>query len=346
MRSEQEIPIFTNPGKEILGQDAIQFLRNLGRTSWIDIKGVDESRSRVITTLLHGNEPSGLLSLHRWLLTNPRPVTNICVLIGAVDTALELPIFAHRMLPHQRDFNRCFRAPFDGLQGRLARSIIERLELLQPECICDIHNTSGTGPSFVIATADGTQTRVLAEKFCRRMIVTDFRLGSVMELKVGCPAITIECGGAQDSEADEVASQGLECIATEDDLFMQGNGSDMYDLPDELEVLFSPLRVELVPVATIAYEEEPSELADVSITPTIEHQNYGVTHQDYRLGWVGAGGLPSLSARDAAGQEQVHTLLREDNGWVYPAQNLRIFMATTNATIAATDCLFYAVPAN
>ena len=44
-----------------------EFLEKLKKPSWILLKGKDRTRCRVLTTLLHGNEPSGFIALHRYL---------------------------------------------------------------------------------------------------------------------------------------------------------------------------------------------------------------------------------------------------------------------------------------
>ncbi|WP_179957431.1 succinylglutamate desuccinylase/aspartoacylase domain-containing protein [Exilibacterium tricleocarpae] len=321
-----------------LAQDSVSWLRQLGRPSWIDIPGIDSSRRRVLTTLLHGNEPSGVLAIHRWLQGLDTPAVNISLLIASVTTALQEPVFSRRMAAGQRDLNRCFKAPFNDQQGHLAQQIMERIISLQPECVIDIHNTSGSGPSFAVATADGFAQRNLAGFFCRRLIVTDLRLGSLMEIDAGCPAVTIECGGARDEESQATALAGIENITTADVLFPAAPRH-------ELEVLHHPVRVILKPAVTVTYSASPSEDSDVTLWPDIERCNYGITPVDRCLGWVGPGGLRQLAAPDTAGIDRVSHLLREDNGWLYPARNLRLFMATTNAKIARDDCLFYAVAA-
>ena len=50
-----------------------------------------------------------------------------------------------------------------------------------------------------------------------------------------------------------------------------------------------------------------------------------------------------FTAQDAGGRCAVTRLVRIENGEVYPAQPLKLFMITTNAAIAESDCLFYAV---
>jgi hypothetical protein len=61
--------------------------------------GGDESRTRALVTLLHGNEPSGVRALRRWLLSQQQPAVNLLCIVASVHAALELPEFSHRMLP-------------------------------------------------------------------------------------------------------------------------------------------------------------------------------------------------------------------------------------------------------
>ena len=58
---------------------------------------------------------------------------------------------------------------------------------------------------------------------------------------------------------------------------------------------------------------------------------------------VGGGINGAGIARDAAGRCAVNRLVRIENGELYPARPLRLFMITNNAAIAESDCLFYAV---
>ena len=332
------LPVLNENELPDLELDAVSWLQQLGQSCWIDVPGLDRSRRRVVTTLLHGNEPSGLLALHRWLRQRPTPVVNMSFLVASVAAALQPPFFSLRMPAGQRDLNRCFKAPFYDRQGVLAQRIMARIASLQAECLVDIHNTSGSGPSFAVAITNQFEQRALAGFFCRRMIVTDFRLGSLMEIQAGCPTITIECGGARDSESEATAFAGIERLATTENLFAAGSG-------DEMEILHHPVRVVLSPQATITYSDRLSEDTDITLWPTIEHCNHGITPVDRCLGWVGADGLQLLKADNAAGEDQLPRLLREHNGWLYPARNLQLFMATTNAAIARSDCLFYAVAA-
>lgn len=42
------------------------WLRELDRATLLRVPGRDRSQTRIVTTLLHGNEPSGVRAIHAW----------------------------------------------------------------------------------------------------------------------------------------------------------------------------------------------------------------------------------------------------------------------------------------
>ena len=61
--------------------------------------------------------------------------------------------------------------------------------------------------------------------------------------------------------------------------------------------------------------------------------------------WAGpvAPSASLFTALDVGGRCAVTKLVRIEDGKLYPAQPLKLFMITNNAAIAHSDCLFYAV---
>ena len=57
-------------------------------TLFRSIPGRDSSRTRVLVTLSHGNEPSGVEAVHGWLQAEQVPAVNVVVILGAVQAAL------------------------------------------------------------------------------------------------------------------------------------------------------------------------------------------------------------------------------------------------------------------
>ncbi len=330
--------IIKNPDAAACGHSVKEFLCRLGGPTWIDIDGMDPSRTRVMVTLLHGNEPSGVKALFNWLIneTRKKPLTNISFFVCSVEAALTEPDFSHRYLKDEPDMNRCFRPPFKGQNGILAERILDRIKLLEPEAMIDIHNTSGSGPDFTIAPNHDDQYAALAANFSRRFIMTELKLGSLMEVDIGCPIITLECGGSFDMTADHTAMQAIEYLATRDDLYDQANRQGV-------NVYTHPLRFEIKDDVSITYGDDKKSDFDVTLASDIEKHNFGVTPANDFLGWVGSRGLDYFTAIDDCGNDVVADLFEVRDGKLYTKDTLRLFMVTPRPEIASKDCLFYLV---
>ncbi len=327
-----------NPRPEELGDNVEQFLQSLAGPACLFIDGRDQSRTRALVTLLHGNEPSGVMALHRWLALGRQPAVNVLCIVASVTAALEPPLFSHRMLPRARDLNRCFRPPFEDAQGVLAEEILEILRLHRPEAVIDMHNTSGSGPSFGVCTFIDRQHDALVSLFTQRLIVSNLGLGALMEISEHAyPTVTVEVGGRLDEEAHELAFEGMDRYFCADTVLCQG------DTDWGLEVLRDPIRLELNRGVTLTYAESPCDSYDITLKPDIEHHNFGGVTPDTLLGWAGTEARRLFSAQDAGGSCAVSRLVRIEQGCLYPAQPLKLFMITNNASIAHADCLFYAV---
>jgi hypothetical protein len=327
-----------DPDPATLPHDVESFLRWLGGPACLLITGEDPTRCRALVTLLHGNEPSGAMALLRWLRGGDRPAVNLLCIVASVTAALTAPLFSHRMLPRARDLNRCFRPPFNDAQGKLAEEILALLELHRPEAVIDMHNTSGSGPSFAVCTFPDRQHDALAAHFTRRLIVSHLDLGALMEISESTrPTVTIEVGGRLDDEAHETAWEGLCRYAAARDVFAAGVADW------GLERLRDPVRLELRDGVSLTYAEAPCPGHDITLRPDIEHHNFGAVTPDTTLGWAQGDASRLFRAVDASGACAVRRLVRVEAGRLRPAQPLKLFMIATNAGIAQSDCLFYAV---
>lgn len=321
-----------------IGNNVEEFLRLLGGPTCFFISGDDDSRCRALVTLLHGNEPSGAMALHRWLRSAERPAVNLVCIVASVAAALETPLFSHRMLPRARDLNRCFRPPFEDAQGALAEEILEILRMHHPEAVVDMHNTSGSGPSFGVCTHMDRHHDALVSIFTQRLIVSRLDLGALMDISEhSYPTVTVEVGGRLDEEAHELAYEGMSRY------FAASSVLDEADTDWGLELLRDPIRLELNDHVTLTYADEPRNNYDITLRLDIEHHNFGGVTPDTLLGWAGGRERDLFSALDAGGRCAVTRLVRIEEGKLYPAQPLKLFMITNNAAIAEADCLFYAV---
>jgi hypothetical protein len=341
MLSNQTYPIhyWEAPEPEDIGTTLDEFLKQLLGPTWIYIPGRDHSRCRAVTTLLHGNEPSGLHAVHNWLLSGETPETDLYCFIASVEAAQHPPGFHYRMLPGHRDLNRCFRPPYKDQEGMVAADLLHRLCAVSPEAILDIHNTSGSGPSFAVVTSTDPRHIALSTLFTRHLIITDLRLGAIMEFEQGdFPVTTIECGGSHDPQAHQLAIEGFRRFARKKALF------DSESLAAPTIIYKHPLRVEMIEGSEIAFSDQPIEGPDLTLHSDVEHFNFGEAAAGSVLGWLGDRGLSCLTARDALGREHINHYFEQAGNQLQTRQALRLFMVTKNPDIALSDCLFYLVP--
>ncbi len=337
VRQSHPIQFIHNPVPETLPDEVGEFLRQLGGPTLIIVDGQDNSRCRAVATLLHGNEPSGVKALLQWLRSGDRPAVKVICLIASVQAALHESLFRHRQIPGQRDMNRCFAPPYNDHQGHIARHFMELLEHYQPEALLDIHNTSGMSPGFGVVTYESPAHDALVALFSRRMIVTELRLGALMELSTeDLPVVTIECGGAQQPESDRLAEEGLQPYLFNNVVLKPEPGLKM-------DIYKNAVRLQLSPGSRIAFADQPVSGADLTVPFDVEKFNFGVIPALTRLGWLGPEGTAVFRVQSTKSHEDVfpHYFLSRSSG-LYSAQQLKLFMITTNPTIALSDCLLYA----
>ncbi|RLA09572.1 MAG: hypothetical protein DRQ60_00635 [Gammaproteobacteria bacterium] len=316
------------------------FLQQLGGPAWIHIKGENSQRTRVVTTLLHGNEPSGSIALHRCLLEGKKPVVDLHCFIASTEAALTPPLFTQRSLPGHADLNRCFQEPFEGVEGSIARQCLEHIEKLAPEAVIDIHNTSGDGPAFGVSAYEKTAHNALAACFTHRMVITDLRFGALLEAtREDLHIVTVECGGNQESSSHQLAYDGLCRYLLTDDLYSA-------DLSREiLELLKHPLRLELAAGSSLTHHDQKKPGFDVTVAEDIEQHNFGEVTSETTLGWLGDKGLDALTVNAPQDKNLIRHYFTEQQSRLVPKIPLKLFMATPNPEIAASDCLCYFVTA-
>lgn len=327
------------PAPSEIGETPEELLEQLTGPTWIYVPGHDHSRCRAIITLLHGNEPSGLHAIHALLRNGDTPATDLYLCIASVKAAQHPPQFHYRMLPGRRDLNRCFRPPYKDSEGILAAEILHRLCAVQPETVLDIHNTSGSGPSFAVVTNNDPRHQPLTALFTQHLIVTDLRLGAIMEFEEGnFPVTTIECGGCHDPQAHQLAIEGVHRFAFTKQLFAPNSPND------EIVIYQDPLRLEMLEGCEIAYADHAIDGPDLTLHSDVEQFNFNEAPAQTVLGWLGPRGIHCLTARDATGCEHIGHYFEVRDNQLLTRQPLRLFMVTKNPTIALSDCLFYLVP--
>jgi hypothetical protein len=323
--------------REQISDDINQFLRVLRGPTVLTIPGHDESRTRALITLLHGNEPSSVRAFHRWLLRDQRPAVNILVVIAAVEAALTEPGFGLRFLPGARDFNRCWFPPFDGAEGEMAKRILNLLHSAHPECLVDLHNNSSHTPPYGIAPKIGAPERNLVSLFANRFVHTPLELGTLVEAtQSDFPSVSIECGRSGDPAADEAAFEGLDRYLSREDLALEGT-------PRPMTLLVDPVRICIPEGVEIAFGEGPDLAIDLTVSQDIDRHNFELLPRGTQIGWLGARGIWPIEIQSREGRARGGEFFTINAGVLETLRPLIPVMMTTNVRSAIDDCLFYAL---
>lgn len=328
-----------NPKPNELGNSVNEFLKILDQPTCIIQDGLDNSRSRVIVTLQHGNEPSGVMALWRWLKSNEKPAVQIVMIIASVNTALQQPMFHYRHLPGERDLNRCYKAPFGDEAGQLAKGILDNIYQAKPEAVVDMHNTSGSSPAFGVATHIDEKHEIITAIFTERLIITHLKLGALMDIsELHYPTVTIEVGGRLEEQAHQLAYDGLRRFFLMPEVFKKNSQTT------PIQLLIEPIRLKIKPNLSLTYAKTQNSEFDVVLKEDIDQQSFVVQTSPIHIGWVNNGGLNNFAVEEPIkGTSTVPDwLMLNDQGELFLHAGLQAFMLTTNPVIASEDCLFYA----
>ncbi len=336
-----EINYLQDPSFQELHADYEQFLLSMTGPTVIDVTGLNTNKYRVINTLLQGDEPSGLIALHRWLTTRDKsiqPQTNLRFIMCSVEAASKSPLFTRRFIKGSKDINRCFGQIEQKHQGCYERAkLIEKaIRDVNPEMVIDLHNTYSPCLTFSISSVITIETLSLASFFCQTLILSNLHLGSLMEQEFACPFITVECGGSLDEQAHEVAFAGISHIANYENI-------GYINQEKNVEVIYRPLRLQTKKNIDLSYAEHDEGYSGVTLKNNIEYFNFGGANQNEMIGWIDGNGMENLQLLDKDGNNLISEYFYTRENQLVCKQNLRIFKATTNKQAALNDCLFYVV---
>lgn len=328
-----KLDYFQNLKPEDIATDAITWLETLNSATVIDFKINDDLPWRVVTTLLHGNEPSGFYALHKLIQENNwhNCKVNVRFILGSVEAAQFESTFTYRYLPDGVDLNRCFGSSSLSQYYLRAQMLASSIRQVKPEAVIDLHNTSGSSPAFSVSCNPKRSNLNLAALFSDAMIVSHIRLGALMEQDFGCPIITVECGGAHQDSAHGIAYKGIKRFL---------NREEQHCITQNVEVIYQPIRVKVSEHANLAYGSHALS-ANITLRADIEEINYQGDIKGICLGWTDENGLNNLTLESPTHVGSVSDYFSLEGNQLICHKNMRVFMATKQAEIAKNDCLFY-----
>lgn len=308
-----------------------------------------QPRARLVSCLLHGNEPSGFQAILEVLRRGERFPFDLWVLIGNVRAAIEDGLYAHRHLDDQQDFNRVWGpGPADTEMQRCAAAILAELRSADLEAALDVHNNTGNNPYYAIMPRRTPATERLASLCADTVLVWPLAMNTLMEALIDrCPAAAVECGAGHSPEGTEFASATVWRFLTAESF----EAPDLPGLPQPRLMAELACRVEVRPEVTFAFADQPDgdqhgaeSPPDLLLAAGLDSYNFNELPAGQPLGQVRPAVDIPLVATDMAGQDVTDQLFRiTASRDLVPTQNLIPIMMTTTVKQTRRDCLFYTV---
>jgi len=309
----------------LLETPASQLFQILPGPSLIHLPGLHNPQL-FISVLLHGNETSGWDAV-RQLLTEfsghlPR---SISLFIGNIEAAAT----GVRRLDTQPDYNRIWRNA-EGPEANLAKQVLARMAQEKLFASIDIHNTSGSNPPHVVITRMDSDTYGLGSLFSTRLVYIlspDTTLSRAFDTL--CPAVTLECGRADNPEASTAALCFLRELITLKRLPSV--------TPDAVE-LYRTLAKVLVN-QHLNFGFHPGHA--LVLRKELQDANFKTLDAGTALGFLERSHHEPLIALNVDSKDVSHEFFRIDDNEVLLAREAIPAMYTPDPKIIRQDCLCY-----
>lgn len=322
---------------DLLGLPPLEVLARLGRPTLLRVPGRGTKPPRAISTLLHGDESTGLEAILT-VLAHPRTYErDLYVVIGNVAAALDGDGFEHRYLDDQEDFNRIWGLEEPTTAQRLAADgILAELRAAGLEALVDIHNNTGNNPFYAIVTQDAPRHLNLATLFTTTLLTWDLRAHTMMEaMHDEVASIAVECGLPGRPESLAFAIDGIRRFLGEPDLEDDVVLRD-YDLYGDLR------KVRIRPEVRFRFGGELDDGVDLVIDADADDVNFRTVAPGHVIGHVRPGGAMPLVAESPGGRDVTLDHFEVDRtGRVLTTATATPVMMTRTVAAARKDCLFY-----
>ncbi|WP_442753346.1 M14 family metallopeptidase [Methylocystis sp. JAN1] len=285
-----------------------------------------------VSTLLHGNEYSGLDAMQQVLRRHaarglPRSLLFFVGNIRAAAVNL-------RTLPDERDYNRVWPGTlFPGeSQSGMAQWVYDYAARRGLFASVDIHNNTGFNPHYACVRRLEPRFIALARLFSRTVVHFQRPVGTQAAAFADlCPAITVECGKAGAGSATQHAIELVEAALSIAHL------PDHAPAPHDVDLLRTYAIVKPPAGSTFSFD---GSAADFMFRPDIDHLNFSELAPGASFGVARAGVRLDILPGDGDGSAP-------GEYFDYSGGNIRLMrsaipaMLTVDPRAVQLDCLCY-----
>ncbi|MDR9453003.1 MAG: M14 family metallopeptidase [Wenzhouxiangella sp.] len=299
-----------------------------------------QTQPLVVSVLQHGNETSGWEALRRLLKgryqRDPLPRSLIIYIGNPQAAAVNV-----RHLDHQPDLNRCW--PGSTLAPtpwhRLMAAITDHIKQCQPMASIDIHNNTGRNPHYAAVNRLEPEHLSLACEFSRSVVFfTEPRGVQSQAFGQFCPAVTLECGLAQEAGGADHAMAYLDTMLHCEAL------STAFPSPGELELFQTQATLKLDPAARFCIGPDTAHsppTPDVVFSQDLDTHNFEELPLGFCLATTKSDHPKPLIAYGPNDKDVSARYLEQGDGHIRTTRAVTPAMMTLDAFAIRHDCLCY-----
>lgn len=293
----------------------------------------------VISTMLHGNETSGLYAIQKFLKAQEgkanRP--SYAILLGNPRAFQS----NKRLVGGQLDRNRIWELDGNHEDHALSRQVIERLINYPLVCAIDIHNNTGKNPYFCCVNRLDQKTLGMASLFdADALFFEDPATAFTTFMGRFCPSVTLECG----MSGDELGILKAVKFIKEATHFALADHLDKLVFKKSVFKSFGKFKIpKETKISFISPGQEISTLSNsqgVAFFSDLEKFNLKLVPEGTSLGFI-HGSLNQVNIQSEFEEDLFSELFLIEKQNLIVKNDFYAAMVTKDVEVAKADCFFY-----
>lgn len=282
-----------------------------------------------ISTLLHGDETTGLYAIQRLLkkhLDSPLPRA-ISIFIGNIEAAKE----NCRRLDTQDDYNRIWPGSHhnDSPEKDMMQNITNIMAKKKPFASIDIHNNTGKNPHYGCVNNLNPHGLVLAANFSNIAVYfTDPKGVQSSAFSDFCPSIVLECGQASDQSGEDHALAYLEKVLQMDTLSS--------DDSNRLKLYHTIARVTVPKTVSIGDDSK-----DLCLSTELEDKNFQKVSEGTEFALINPAKEKLIVVNSESHEDITDDYMEVIDNKLRFKKPITLSMYTTNERAIRQDCVCY-----
>ena len=286
-----------------------------------------------VSTLLHGNETTGLYAIQRLLKKyreQPLPRA-ISLFVGNIAAAKE----NQRRLDNQDDYNRIWPGSHhgDSPEKDMMQLVTHIMRKKKPFASIDIHNNTGKNPHYGCINILNPHGLVLASKFSDIAVYFTSPKGvQSSAFSDFCPSIVLECGQSGDRSGEDHALAYLESILEIDGMSSHNSNN--------LKLYHTVARVRIPQTISIGSDISNSD-CDICLNEQLDDKNF---HQIYPGTVFAEGDVTKeklVIVSSESNEDVTDEYIEMDNNKLLFKKPVTLSMYTRNEKAIRQDCVCY-----